>query len=364
MIRMSNLLPTIALFAVCAFARRVPAEVPVFPEGAAVLVNGEAITEECIRCELGCMTCANVPAELRAEARKQAVRRLVDLLLVDQHLRARGYTVSKTDVDARLDRLQPELKKAPVPVFEPLDASRLRNDIAVQLRWSKYSEEQSTEGALRKLFQKDRDLFDVSQVSARHILIKPTSQDVKGVHEAAARLRVLRASIEREVQDGLNALPASDEGAVAKERAKLLTAAFGKYAKESSDCPSKAQGGEIGAFPRRGVVVPAFGDAAFALMTFQISDVVQTHFGSHLILVTERTRSQAVSFEDVKDSVKAVYGERLKARLADELRRQANIQVKPVSNAPAEPLFRPTLQSLQLQTTSPPTPVAAPRRGS
>ena len=61
--------------------------------------------------------------------------------------------------------------------------------------------------------------------------------------------------------------------------------AFGDLAKAHSDCPSGRSGGDLGSFGR-GMMVPAFEEAAFALDEDGISDVVETGFGYHLILRT------------------------------------------------------------------------------
>ncbi len=61
---------------------------------------------------------------------------------------------------------------------------------------------------------------------------------------------------------------------------------FSALAVEHSDCPSSGQGGDLGRFGR-GMMVPEFDQAVFDLDVDQVSDVVETDFGYHLIHRTE-----------------------------------------------------------------------------
>jgi hypothetical protein len=60
-----------------------------------------------------------------------------------------------------------------------------------------------------------------------------------------------------------------------------------------------------------------------------MSDVVTTQFGHHLILTTGRKPGKDVKFDNVKESVKFVFGERLRDSLATQLRHNARIVINP-----------------------------------
>jgi peptidyl-prolyl cis-trans isomerase C len=82
-------------------------------------------------------------------------------------------------------------------------------------------------------------------------------------------------------------------------------------------------------------MVEPFAKAAFALKPHEMSDVVSTQFGHHLILVTERKAGKETKFEEVKEEVKEVYCERLRQDLCAQLRQRSKIVITPA--APAKP---------------------------
>ncbi len=62
---------------------------------------------------------------------------------------------------------------------------------------------------------------------------------------------------------------------------------FATAASEYSECPSGANGGDLGFFSK-GMMVKPFEDAAFALKKYVLSKPVKTQFGWHLIIVTDK----------------------------------------------------------------------------
>lgn len=74
---------------------------------------------------------------------------------------------------------------------------------------------------------------------------------------------------------------------------------FIELAKEFSEGPSSVSGGDLGFF-RRGQMVKPFEEAAFALKANEVSDVVQTRFGYHIIKIVEIKPEGTISYEEIK----------------------------------------------------------------
>ena len=129
----------------------------------------------------------------------------------------------------------------------------------------------------------DRNLIQFTtpeKVCASHILIAATRQDDKTVHEAAReRIRM----IEEKLKSGED---------------------FEVLAKEYSDCPTRQKAGSLGCFSRGGMIIPPIEDAAFAMKEGELSGIIHTKLGYHLVKVTERQPEKVAPFEEIRDGIK------------------------------------------------------------
>jgi len=303
----------------------------VSPTAVAATVNGQAIYETQVQRGL-----ERVLPDKRGEARPELVNYLVDNMLIDQHLLQLQVVVTKEEVDKRVADMRAELKRANRDFDKMLAELRLtekelREHIMGDMRWDKYSASQATEKVLREFFDANKEpMFDGSMVRARHILITVPAGDGKAGEAAQAQLLAYKKQIEEQTAAGMAKLPPNMEPAAKeKSRATLVEQAFAAIATEKSACPSKAQGGDVNWFQRAGFMVEPFARAAFGLKPGQMSDVVKTQFGYHLILVTDRKPGRDVKFEDAKEEVKELYCERMREGLATSLRQKAKIVIYP-----------------------------------
>ena len=76
-------------------------------------------------------------------------------------------------------------------------------------------------------------------------------------------------------------------------------------------------------------MVEPFARAAFAVKEYQMTDIVKTQYGYHLILVTNRTAGTPVKFEAVQEEIKEVFGLRLRNDIVKQVRAQSKIVVNP-----------------------------------
>jgi peptidyl-prolyl cis-trans isomerase C len=128
----------------------------------------------------------------------------------------------------------------------------------------------------KQYYTANPQLFKQSgEVRASHILIKldPAADDAKKA-EAQTKIKM----IQQKLRNGED---------------------FAELAKTSSEGPSSVKGGDLGFF-KRGQMVKPFEDAAFALESNEVSEIVQTRFGYHIIKVVEKKPESIMGYEEIK----------------------------------------------------------------
>jgi peptidyl-prolyl cis-trans isomerase C len=293
------------------------------------------------------------PESAKEMARKEIINHLVENALIDHYLAAIQVKVEPAEVEKLIGELKKELVSVKKDYAAELAAMMLTEDefraeVLAQLKWEAFVKQQSTDAALQQLFTSSPEVFDGSMVSARHILFTPGNDKAKQ-EEAAGKLRGIKQVIEQEANKAVGELPPTAD-ALQKEqtRAKKTEELFAAFAARDSQCPSKKDGGDLKYFPRAGAMVEPFAKAAFELKPFEMSDVVATEFGYHLILVTARKPGTPKKFDEVKEDVKLLYAMKLREAVLAQMKPKAKIEIAPApaSAAPAGTPMTPAVPAI------------------
>jgi len=259
------------------------------------VVNGTVITKVQFDKEMGryeqqmSMSGQAPGPDQMAETKDKVLKGLVDRELLIQQTKKLGIVMSDTELNDQIAGL----KKRFSTEEQFTDALKQMSLTEVQLK-----QELSQDMAIKKMIdqevgskvtvtdQEEKTFYDAhpdyfktpEMVRASHILIKvdPKASDAD---KAAAREKI--AAIQKKVQEGGD---------------------FAALAKESSECPSSANGGDLNYF-QRGQMVGPFEEAAFTLQPGTVSDIVETQFGFHLIKVTEKKDPGVTPYEEIKDRI-------------------------------------------------------------
>lgn len=169
-----------------------------------------------------------------------------------------------------------------------LDEKFLKEQQERDLACQKYKENfkktaKVSDEEIKKYYEENKSSFYKDEVKASHILISTKDKDNKDLSEQKKKEAKEKA-----------------EGIL--KRAKNGEE-FAELAKENSDDKASAEkGGDLGFFAK-GQMVESFEKAAYALKVGEVSNIVESQFGYHIIKVTDKVAEQ-IPFKDVKDKIK------------------------------------------------------------
>lgn len=158
---------------------------------------------------------------------------------------------------------------------------------------------------IQKYYDDNKKDFYKNEVKASHILISTVDENGKELSDAKKKEAKAKA------EEVLKKIEAGEE--------------FASLAKEySADTGSAAEGGDLGYFGK-GVMVSEFEDAAFGLEVGEVSDIVETQFGYHIIKVFDKVDEQS-PLSDEKDSIKKILLSEKYTQTIEKLRKAAKIE--------------------------------------
>lgn len=215
-----------------------------------------------------------------------ATEQVIDQKLLVQEARRDKVQLNEKELEQKLQQIEKRvgghdqfvaLLKQSGTNLERYKETAREQELINQFKQSRIMPKVSVTDAEVKKFYDDNPKFfqKPEEVRAQHILIKVPP------HATEAQKKEAKAKAE-----------------AARQRA-LKGEDFSALAKELSEGPSAPRGGELGFFDRSTMVKP-FADAAFALKVGEISPVVETQFGYHVIKVEEHRPAHTQSLDEVK----------------------------------------------------------------
>ncbi|MBJ6723249.1 peptidylprolyl isomerase [Geomesophilobacter sediminis] len=322
----STAIVSLLFAAVPAFAADKTAKAPetaaAKPTDVVVKVNGTTITRKELDREVKYMLARNrVPQPAPPELQKRAEEAALDQLVAQELIYQKAEKVPVKDLDSQLKTQMDKIK------------SQFKTEAEMNQR----------------LQDMDMTFADLKEVNRKGIVvssflegqfsskIKVTDEEAKKFYDANLdkyfkKGETVKAS---HILIGADQNASADDKKKAKEKAEAILKRvkagedFATLARAESSCPSSAQGGDLGTFGK-GQMVKPFEEAAFALKTGEVSGVVETQFGYHIIKLTEKNPASTEPFEKVKtvivDNLKREKAAKALQEYVQDLKKTAKIE--------------------------------------
>lgn len=296
-----------------------PRPVPAMLPDVVARINGEAITraefEQALKNLEG--RAGAIPAGRRDEVVRGLLDELVNVRLLKQEVLKRQMAVADAELSGAMKQLRSQFPNdagfQAALKAQHLTLAGLKDETRMNLLVSKLLEQEvgplvSVKPAdISGFYDKNPDRFQQPEaVRASHVLVALPQQADEAMKKAA---RAKADDVLKQARAGAD---------------------FAKLARTYSNDASAQRGGDLGFFPK-GQMVAAFENAAFALQPGQVSDVVETPFGYHVIKVAEHRPARVVPFAEVAPQIEQYLvqeqrQEKTKAYVAD-LRSKGKVEV-------------------------------------
>lgn len=308
------------------------------PGAVAATVNDEAIPVADVKKVARNFSIQNIQPDPAAEGDTReaklyytAVNRLVEQTLIMQEVKSRGITITEEQVQNGVGQIK--MRAGGEENFQRvldqygISMEDIERDTRVNLTVQEFYKSvvpgppAVAEEDIQAFYDENaQEYAPQPEVHARHILIRTQKPGQNPMEEIPMTEAEMAEARQRAAQILEEAKTADDFGELARTR--------------SEDETTASAGGDLGWF-RRGRMVAPFDSASFALKPGEISGLVQSRFGFHIIKVEDTRMSPQVSLEEVHDNIQGMVQqqkaqEQFEAAVA-QLRAGAEVSIKPPS---------------------------------
>ncbi len=224
--------------------------------------------------------------------KNRVLKGMIDVEAVCEEAKKDGLTPSEEEIDKAFDELNKNLyaNENYKKILEDLKISDtcIKSQVEKTLTIQKYTENfdknlKISDEEMKKYYEEHKVDYYKDEVKASHILISTVDDNGKELSETKKK------EAKKKAEEVLKKAKSGEE--------------FSELAKEYSDDPgSAANGGDLGYFTK-GQMVQPFEEAAFSLKSGEISGLVESEYGYHIIKVYDKIDKQ-LTFDEVKDEIK------------------------------------------------------------
>jgi peptidyl-prolyl cis-trans isomerase SurA len=292
-------------------------------DGIAAVVNGEIITTYDVDKEAAVIAKEpdkkSAPEAGTKKLHTAALNQLIDKKLIDLKIKELDIKISDEEVRQAIDDVKKQNNLSQDALVSALASQGLTFDqYRTQLREQMErlrlmsrevrSKIQVSEAEMKEYYESNRKLFSDEMFQARHIFFalsdKTPEADVK-------RIMATAMSVLQQARSGAD---------------------FGELAKKYSDDTSTAKdGGELGTF-KKGEMLPDIENALETMKPGEISNLVETKAGLHIIKLEKKFEKNAKTFAEAKPDIEEIlYKKKSEERFkqwASELRKNASIDIR------------------------------------
>lgn len=234
---------------------------------------------------------------------KPILNQMIDEILIQQKAKEEKVKVKKKEIDAKIEKVQERFPTEELFAQQlsrsGMTVEKLRQQFESQLLMEKLISKEIviTDQEIKDYFEKNKAEFTKQEeIRASHILVR-TEKEAK--------------EILKQLEEGVD---------------------FAKLAKErSTDSGTKDKGGDLGFFAR-GMMTPAFEREAFALKVGEISGVVKSPYGYHIIKVEKKKPTEKVSLKSTKEEIeKTLVQQKIwtkRSTWLQDLKKEAQIEIR------------------------------------
>lgn len=317
---------------------------------AIIKVNGKSITEaqynEVFDKAVGSSMFAQMGIDVKKDKngflylmlKDKVINELIVRTLIEEEMTKRNIKATKEDSEKELksiiDKIGSKEKFNELLKQNGISSAQFKKDLQEEVKMKKLvatlTSVKVSEADAKKFYKENLNKFKYpDKIRASHILISANPEEIKEKIASNPANKGLSKSETQALVDKEVAAKLTDAKKVLAE-VKKDPSSFAKIAAQISDDKASAKkGGDLGFFGKQEMVEP-FSKVAFSQKPNTISEIVQTPYGYHIILVKDRMKAGQEPFEKVKGEINAYLENQAQVKvlenLIESLKKQAKIE--------------------------------------